>query len=234
MLKDGEKGAVLQRDKESYAIVPHFPLGMISPAELRKLADVAEKYEIAAMKITSASRIAMVGFKEDQIDAAWKDLGITPGAAIGMCIRSIQACPGTTLCRLGKQDSLSLGKEIDDRYHGYKLPNKLKIGISGCINKCTRAEASEIGIHGQINPNSPTREAGYVIYLGGCGGITPRMGFKLDGVFEIEEVLSIIRRVVTFYKENAQSRQRLALLIEKIGKEEFLKRIGLGERKEED
>ncbi|MCK5194745.1 MAG: NAD(P)/FAD-dependent oxidoreductase, partial [Desulfobulbaceae bacterium] len=119
MLKDGEKGAILQRDKESYAIVPHFPLGLITPDNLRKLADVAEKYEIPVMKITSASRIAMVGFKEDQIDDAWQDLGITPGAAIGLCIRSIQACPGTTLCRLGKQDSLALGKEIDNRYHAY-------------------------------------------------------------------------------------------------------------------
>ena len=136
MLKDGEKGAVLQRDKESYAIVPHFPLGLVKPDQLRIVADVAEKYELPVMKITSANRIAMVGFKEEQIDQAWEDLGIEPGHAIGLCVRSIKACPGTTICSRGKQDALGLGMELDKKFHGYQLPNKFKMGVSGCVNNC--------------------------------------------------------------------------------------------------
>ena len=107
MLNDGEKGAVLQRDKETYAIVPHLPLGLITPAQLRKIADVAEKYSPAALKITSAARIAIVGLKEADIDRAWQDLGMNPGAAVGLCVRSIKACPGNTLCRFGQQDALA-------------------------------------------------------------------------------------------------------------------------------
>ena len=213
MLKDGEKGAVLQRDKESYAIVPHFPLGMISPAELRKLADVAEKYEIAAMKITSASRIAMVGFKEDQIDAAWKDLGITPGAAIGMCIRSIQACPGTTLCRLGKQDSLSLGKKIDDRYHGYKLPNKLKIGISGCINNCAETPVKDIGFVG--------KPKGWTIVVGGNAGSRPQLSQELVSDLTAEEALAIADKIVKYFEKEAKKSERMGRFIDRIGFDTF-------------
>ena len=91
MLNDGEKGAVLQRDKETYAIVPHLPLGLITPAQLRKIADAAEKYKTAALKITSAARIAIVGLKEEDIDNVWQDLDMNPGAAIGLCVRSIKA-----------------------------------------------------------------------------------------------------------------------------------------------
>jgi NAD(P)H-nitrite reductase large subunit len=127
MLKDGEKGAVLQRDKKSYAIVPHLPLGLITPQQLRKIADVAEKYQSAAIKVTSAARIAIVGLKEEEIDQAWRDLDMTPGAAVGLCVRSIKTCPGNTLCRLGQQNSMGLAGELDRRYHGYELPGKVKM-----------------------------------------------------------------------------------------------------------
>jgi NAD(P)H-nitrite reductase large subunit len=213
MLKDGEKGAVLQRDKESYAIVPHFPLGMITPENLRTLADVAEKYEVAAMKITSASRIAMVGFKEDQIDDAWKDLGITPGAAIGLCIRSIQACPGNTLCRLGKQDSLTLGKEIDGRYHGYKLPNKLKIGISGCMNNCAETPVKDIGFVG--------KPKGWTIVVGGNAASRPQLSQELISDLSDEEALAIADKIVKYFEKEAKKSERMGRFIDRVGFDTF-------------
>jgi NAD(P)H-nitrite reductase large subunit len=88
------------------------------PDTLRKLADVAEKYNVAALKITSAARIAIVGLKEEDVDNVWNDLGMTPGAGVGLCVRSIKACPGTTFCKRGIQDSLSLGMKLNSIYHG--------------------------------------------------------------------------------------------------------------------
>lgn len=213
MLKDGEKGAILQRDKESYAIVPHFPLGLITPDNLRKLADVAEKYEIPVMKITSASRIAMVGFKEDQIDDAWQDLGITPGAAIGLCIRSIQACPGTTLCRLGKQDSLALGKEIDNRYHAYKLPNKLKIGISGCLNNCAETPVKDIGFVGKTK--------GWTIVVGGNAASRPQLSQELISDLSDKEALDVADNIVKYFEKEAKRSERMGRFIDRIGFDTF-------------
>ena len=70
-----EKGAILQRDKETYAIAPHLTAGIVT-ADLRNLADVAEKYNAAAIKVTGAQRIAIVGLKEEDLDDAWEDLGM--------------------------------------------------------------------------------------------------------------------------------------------------------------
>ena len=103
-----DKGAVLQRDKETYAIAPHLTAGLITPEQLRTLADVAEKYEVKAVKVTGAQRIALVGIKEEEIDNAWKDLGMKPGAAVGLCVRSVKVCPGTTFCKKGLQDSVAI------------------------------------------------------------------------------------------------------------------------------
>jgi NAD(P)H-nitrite reductase large subunit len=44
---------LLQRDKQTYAIVPRTPLGILTPDDLESLARVARKYQIPAIKITS-------------------------------------------------------------------------------------------------------------------------------------------------------------------------------------
>ena len=54
MMKDGDKGVILQRDRKTYAVAPHIPCGVVTPDLLRRLADVAERYPMDTMKITSA------------------------------------------------------------------------------------------------------------------------------------------------------------------------------------
>jgi NAD(P)H-nitrite reductase large subunit len=213
MLKLGEKGTVLQRDKESYAIVPSLPLGVVTPEALRKMADVAEKYELPVMKITSACRIAMVGFKEDQIDDAWKDLGMEPGHAVGLCVRSIKACPGTTLCRLGKQDALGLAGELDKKYHGYQLPNKFKIGVSGCMNNCAETPVKDLGFVG--------KKEGWTVLVGGNAASRPRIADELADGLNDEQALALAADIVAYYEANAKKSERLGRFIERIGFDAF-------------
>ncbi|AEH45258.1 nitrite and sulphite reductase 4Fe-4S region [Thermodesulfatator indicus DSM 15286] len=217
MLKDGEKGAILQRDKETYAIAPHVPLGVVTPEFLRKVANIAEKYGVKAMKLTSACRIAMVGFKEEDIDRVWEELGVEPGAAVGACVRSIKVCPGTTFCRLGQQDSLSLGAELDKRYHGYQLPAKFKIGVAGCINDCAEVCIKDLGFIG--------KPKGWTVKVGGCGGAKPRLAQTLTENISSEEALAIADKIIKFYEAHAKKTDRLGRLIDRIGFEEFKKEI---------
>ena len=107
MLADGDKGVVLQRDKTTYAVAPHLPCGLVTPAMLRRIADVADKYHAAALKCTSAQRIAIVGIREEDVDAVWGEFGEEPvkGHMTGSCVRSVKACPGTQFCKRARQDS---------------------------------------------------------------------------------------------------------------------------------
>ena len=123
-----EKGAILQRDKETYAIAPHIPGGIITDFNLlRKIADIAEKYGVKAIKLTSAQRFALVGIRAEDLDQVWQELGLSPGAAIGLCVRSVKICPGTTFCRIGMQDAVGVGLKLDAKYHGLALPFKFKM-----------------------------------------------------------------------------------------------------------
>lgn len=213
MLQDGEKGVIIQRDKKTYAVAPHIPCGVVQPETLRKLADVAEKYQAQALKITSAARIAIVGIDENDIDAIWDELDMSPGFAVGLCVRSVKACPGTTFCKRGMQDSLTIGLKLDEKYHGVEMPGKLKIGVSGCPNQCAETCIKDIGLVGMKN--------GWRLFVGGNGGGRPRLSKELTRDLTTERALELIDKIIEFYKSNGKPRQRLGAMIEKTGFNEF-------------
>jgi len=220
MLQDGEKGVIIQRDKTSYAVAPHIPCGVVQPETLRKLADVSEKYGAQALKITSAARIAIVGVEEKDVDSIWSELGMKPGFAVGLCVRSVKACPGTTFCKRGMQDSLSLGLKLDGKYHGLELPCKFKIGVSGCPNQCAETCIKDIGLVGRKN--------GWMLLVGGNGGARPRLAREIARDLTEEQALELIQKIIEFYKSGAKPHQRLGAMIEKMGFDEF-KAAVLGE-----
>jgi len=213
MLKDGEKGVIIQRDKQTYAIAPHIPCGVVQPETLRKLADVAEKYNAAALKITSAARIAVVGIDEKDVDSIWSELDMSPGFAVGLCVRSVKACPGATFCKRGIQDSLSVGLRLDEKYHGLELPGKFKIGVSGCPNQCAETCIKDIGLVGMKN--------GWRLLVGGNGGGKPRLSRELTRDLSTEQAIELIEKIIEYYKDNAKPHQRLGAMLEKMDFDEF-------------
>jgi len=213
MLQDGDKGVILQRDKQSFAVAPHIPCGVVKPETLRKLADVAEKYGAAALKITSAARIAIVGLKEEDVDNVWSDLGMKAGAAVGLCVRSVKACPGTTFCKRGIQDSLGLGLKLDEKYHGLELPAKFKLGVSGCANQCAETCIKDIGLVGLPK--------GWKVLVGGKGGGRPRLAQELAKDLSTEEAIALVDKIIEYYKANGKTRRRLGTMIEKMGFDNF-------------
>lgn len=213
-----EKGAVLQRDKETYAVVPHMAGGLVTPAVLRKIADVAEKYNAQALKITSAQRLAIVGLKEEDLDNIWQELDMKPSAAIGLCVRSVKFCPGTAFCKRGQQDSVGLGLKLDERYHGLELPSKFKMGVSGCANSCGDNHFRDVGVMGTPK--------GFKLMAGGNGGVVPRIARTLYDGLDEEQVLEKIDKIVKVYAGGAKKHERLGKFIERIGLEEFKSQLG--------
>jgi NAD(P)H-nitrite reductase large subunit len=208
-----EKGAILQRDRETYAIAPHIPGGLTDTATLRKICDVADKYKVQGIKLTSAQRIALIGVREEDLDAIWADLAEPQGAAIGLCVRSVRICPGTTYCKRALQDSVALGLKLDRIYHAMQLPNKMKMGVSGCVLSCAESAVKDIGVIGTAK--------GWRIMVGGNAGMRPRLGEVLiDDVADEASVLEIVAKVVDFYKSSPK-KERLGRIVEEMGIEAF-------------
>ena len=215
-----EKGAIMQRDKATYAIAPHIPGGLITDFNLlRRIADVAEKYRAQVIKITSAERFALVGVQAEDLDQIWQELGLVPGAAIGLCVRSIKICPGTTYCRLGVQDALGVGLKLDEQYHGLPLPYKFKIGVAGCLNNCSESSVKDLGLVGAAK--------GWRVLAGGfASGINPRLADVIATNLSDDEALALAARVLDWFKQ-AGKKRRLGKIIDEIGLARFKEELGL-------
>ena len=215
-----EKGAILQRDKQNFAIAPHIPGGIITDFNLlRKLADVAEKYGAQAIKLTSAQRVAVVGLKEEDLDQIWAELGLVPGAAIGLCVRSVKICPGTNFCRIGMQDAVGVGLKLDEKYHGFELPFKFKMGVSGCPNNCSESSIKDIGLVGM--------QKGWRVLAGGfVSGLKPRLADIIATGLNDEEALALTDKVIEWYRDQGKAK-RLGRVIDDVGVARFMEDLGL-------
>lgn len=218
-MDDGPRGAILQRDKETYAIVPRTPLGLVTPDILDNISRVARKYNIPIIKITSGQRMALVGIKPDRIENIWKELELEPGKATELCVHYVQACPGTAVCRLGVQDSLALGLDLEKLFIGMDLPSKVKIGVSGCPMTCGESFVRDIGVQGH--------KKGWTFIFGGNSGGHPRIGDVLAEELTTEQVVEFAKKCLEYYQANGKKRERTARFVERVGIDSVKKALGL-------
>lgn len=211
-----EKGAAIQKDMETYAIIPYIPGGLVDPAKLRKIADVAEKYDVEAIKMNSEHRIGFYGIKKGDINNIWNDLGMEPGGFTGKCVRASKFCMGNTFCKKGIRNTVKMGLKIDEMYHKMETPNKVKIAISGCPNSCAEPAVRDIGIIGAGR--------GWNLLVGGTCGIRPRIGKELAKNLSDDEVILTIGKILDYYKEKG-IKKRMGSFIEEIGFDKFSKDI---------
>ena len=216
-MPDIPKGAILQRDKETYAIVPRTPVGMLRPEDLEAIAKVARKYHIPVIKITSGQRFALVGMKKDDVDSIWKDLGMDVGKATELCLHYVQACPGAAVCKFGVQDSLGLGMEIEEFFSEMDLPAKVKIGVSGCPFCCGESFVRDIGIFG--------KKKGWTFIVGGSSARRPRIGDVLIEDLSKEQVIALTKRALEYYRDKAKKKERMARFVDRIGIENMKESI---------
>lgn len=218
-MNERHDGAILQRDKQTYAIVPRIPMGMLTPEILENIAQVARKYNIPALKITSGQRIALIGLRAEDIDNAWKDLGMGIGPAEGLCVHYVQACPGNKLCKFGQGNSLGLAAKVEEMYVGKKdlIPAKTKISISGCKLNCAESYLRDIGAF--------AAPKGWSVVVGGNSGGRPVIGQVITEDLSDDKALELIRKCLEFYSKNANPRERLPRFIQRTGIEEFKKGV---------
>ena len=190
--KDGEfindrVHANIQRDG-TFSVVPQMKGGVTTPAQLRKIADVAEKYEVPMVKITGGQRIDLLGVRKEDLPAMWDDLGMPSGYAYGKSMRTVKTCVGSDFCRFGLGDSTQLGIDLETRFQGIESPAKMKMAVVGCPRNCAEAYVKDVGVVAVGNGK-------WEVYVGGAAGASVRKGDLLATVDSPEAVLRADRPV---------------------------------------
>jgi len=225
-----KRGFLRQRQDGFFVLRTRLNSGIYTKDQLDLLSNISKRYARGFVHATTRQGLEIPFIRYENIERVERELkyaGIEFGTS-GPRLRTTTACPGNNWCKSGLIDTFKLAKRIEEELGikcGMDLPHKFKIAVAGCHNSCTRPQASEIGIHGVVDTSSSDRHISYAIYIGGCGGRTHKTAFKLEKLFTEDEVLGIIARVVSYFKQKAKPRQRLAFLIKEAGRENFLKEI---------
>jgi len=212
-------GAIAQRQGGGYAVVPRLPSGVITADQLEALARAIRAYDIPIAKLTSGQRISLMGIKAEDVPGVWAALGMGEGRAVKHGMHYVQACPGTSACGYGQQDSLALGAAVEARFGELDLPGKVKVGVSGCPMCCGESYLRDIGLVG--------RKGGWTVVFGGNAGGRPRVGDELGVGLTAEQALDLIGRALAHYAATAKKGQRTARFMEARGIESLREALGL-------
>jgi NAD(P)H-nitrite reductase large subunit len=203
------EGAILQRDDRTYAVTTRIPAGIVTPEQLERIATIGRKYHVPILKITSGQRVVLAGLEPDDVSRVIADLGPLGKPETAPCVKFVQACLGTDMCRYGKQDSIGLARVIDDQFKDQSFPAKIKIGVSGCPRCCSESHTRDIGII--------ATPRGWTVFFGGNAGTRPRFGDLIAQDLTSDEAVDCAQRLAEYYRNNAKPHERTARFMERIG-----------------
>ncbi len=199
----------MQKDG-TYSIVPRMAGGEVTPDKLIVLGEVAKKYKLYT-KITGGQRVDLFGAQLHQLPEIWKILiyaGFETGHAYGKSVRTVKSCVGSTWCRYGVQDSVSMAIAIEERYKGLRSPHKLKFAVSGCTRECAEAQSKDVGII--------ATDKGWNLYVCGNGGMRPRHADLFATDLDDETLIKYIDRFLMFYVRTGDRLQRTSVWLENL------------------
>ncbi|PVZ11095.1 nitrite reductase large subunit NirB [Actinomycetospora cinnamomea] len=206
--------ANIQRDG-TFSVVPRMSGGVTDAAQLRRIADVAEKHDIPMIKLTGGQRIDLLGVPKEKLQEVWRDLDMPSGWAYGKSFRTVKTCVGTDFCRFGLGDSTRLGIDLEERYKGIEGPAKMKLAVSGCPRNCAESMVKDVGLVAvEGRPGGSTQ---WQIYVGGAAGATVRKGDVLATVDTHADALRLTGRFLQYYRENANWLERTYDFVPRMG-----------------
>lgn len=203
--------ANIQKDG-TFSVVPRMWGGLTTPAELRAIADAAEKYDVPTVKVTGGQRIDLLGIKKENLPSIWADLnaaGMVSGHAYGKSIRTVKTCVGAEHCRFGTQHSMDTGIQLEKMLFDMYAPHKVKLAVSGCPRNCAESGIKDVGIIGV--------DSGFELYIGGNGGIKTEVAQFLCKVSTNEDVKEYTGAFLQLYREEGWYLERTSHYLERVG-----------------
>ncbi|RDI13623.1 assimilatory nitrite reductase (NAD(P)H) large subunit precursor [Comamonas sp. AG1104] len=208
--------ANIQKDG-TYSVIPRMWGGETTASELRRIADVVDKYQIPTVKVTGGQRIDLLGVKKEDLQAVWNDIGMPCGHAYAKALRTVKTCVGSEWCRMGTQDSTQMGKDLERAMWRMYAPHKVKFAVSGCPRNCAESGIKDVGIIGV--------DSGWEMYVGGNGGIKTEVAHFFTKLKTAEEVMEYTGAFMQLYRLEGWYLERTVHYINRVGLDHVKRRI---------
>jgi dissimilatory sulfite reductase (desulfoviridin) alpha/beta subunit len=181
-------GIITERDPDYCIVRLRMPAGMISPAQMKEVGAIAERYGVDQVHLTTRQTMEFPHVDPSQLEGLLSELEAngTPLGAEREEVVNVTACLGSRNCKFGIIDSVGLAKKIDKEFFGKDLPIKVRIAISSCPNGCESERLNEIGITGI---RRPIRDPGLCTGCGTCTHYCREKAIQVeDGVIVLNKI----------------------------------------------
>lgn len=192
--------------------------GVLTPAQLRALADIADQYSTGRGHLTTRENIQFHFVKLENVGAAMRLLaaaGLTTREACGNTVRNVTACPVAGICPGEAFDitpyALGVSRYLLRHPDFHDLPRKFKIAFSGCENDgdCAVAGIHDVGLIAQVRGANGTARRGFKVLVGGGLGSLPTEAAVLTEFLPEEELLPTIEAVLRVFTETGNRKNKL-------------------------
>jgi sulfite reductase (NADPH) hemoprotein beta-component len=180
------------------------PLGDVTGAQLRVLADLAEAYGDGFVRTTLEQDLALRWVRVADLPALHERLA---AAGLGLpdarTLADVTSCPGAETCRIAVTQSRGLGRLLGDwlreRPDLVDAAGGLDVKISGCPNGCGQHHVAGLGFQGSVRRVGDAVLPQYFVMLGGGVGEAGARFARLAAKIPARRVPQAVERLLALY-----------------------------------
>ncbi|WP_457640504.1 sulfurtransferase TusA family protein [Persephonella sp.] len=216
-----------QRQANFHMVRIRIPAGILTPSQLREIADIGDRFSNGLAHITTRQDIQYHWVKLKDIPVIIQrinEIGLTTKDACGNTLRNITANYLSGVCPFEPFEVQKVAVKLTELFLGkYEdLPRKFKIAFSCCEKHSFLIPFNDIGLVPEIKDG----KAGFKVYIGGGLGDRPKYAHKYTDFLPLEELSILVSAVMNLFDRYGDRKNRrhnrLKFLIEKFGLEKFL------------
>ncbi len=226
-----QNGLYVQRHAPMLRIA--VPYGMISAAQLRKIADITETYDKGYAHLTTRQNIQLNWPALEQVPDILAELASVEMHAIqtsGNCIRNTTTDQFAGVAEDEIEDPrpwCEIIRQWSTLHPEFAfLPRKFKIAVNGAKEDRAAILAHDIGLELVRNADA---ELGFRVLVGGGLGRTPMLGTEITAFLPWQHLLTyldaILRTYNRFGRRDNKYKARIKILVKALGIEAFRQRV---------
>jgi len=204
---------------------PGIAPGDATSAQLRRLADLCERYSFAELRVTHTQNLLFADVEQSATYELWRALAEADLATPNIgTLTDMICCPGLDFCSLANAGSIDVARLINERFEDYDYLydlGELDVKMSGCMNACGHHHVGHIGILGVDKGG----EEWYQITIGGAAGTDATLGSVIGPSVPKHAVAETIARLLAVYVERRTADERFLDTVRRLGLQPFKERV---------
>ncbi|NYF78336.1 NirA family protein [Granulicella arctica] len=181
------------------------PVGQLPVAQMRALAEIAERYGTSELRLTVWQNLIIPNISNANLQVA-KQAILAAGLQFeaGTVLSGTVACTGNKGCRFSASDTKShavaLANHLDSHF---KIQQPINLHVTGCSHSCAQHYVGDIGLMGV----KVGGEEGYQVVIGGGTDQEQGLGRELISSIKFVELTPVMDRLFRTYIDKRSSEE---------------------------